>query len=111
MASSSSTPAGSGLGSQVPEKLTRENYLLWRAQTLPHFLGAGLYGYLDGSITAPEKLAVVKDKDGKDQTIQNPAYDAWIRQDQQVLGHILKNLSSDVRCLHLNCSCTLDKPR
>ena len=69
---------------------------MWRAQILPHFLGAGLYGYLDGSIPAPEKLITAKDKDGKEQDIPNPAYEAWVRQDQQVLGHILSNLTRDV---------------
>ena len=79
MASSSSTSTLSSLGPQVPEKLTRENYLLWRAQILPHFLGAGLYGYLSGSIPAPEKLITAKDKDGKEQDIPNPTYEAWVR--------------------------------
>lgn len=79
MASSSSNPTLFGLSSQVTEKLTKENYLLWRAQILPQFLGVGLYGYLDGSIPALEKLITAKDKEGKDQTITNPAYEAWVR--------------------------------
>ena len=96
MSSSSNPPTLSGLGYQISEKLTAENYLLWKAHILQHFLGAGLYGYLDDTIVEPEKLMVAKDKDGKDQAVPNLAHDAWVRQDQQVLGHIINNLSKEV---------------
>jgi hypothetical protein len=48
---------------QVTEKLTRENYLLWKAQVLPAIRGARLIGYLDGSITALEEKLQGKEKD------------------------------------------------
>uniref|UniRef100_A0A2N9H831 Retrotransposon Copia-like N-terminal domain-containing protein n=1 Tax=Fagus sylvatica TaxID=28930 RepID=A0A2N9H831_FAGSY len=34
-------------------KLTRENYLLWKAQIIPYLKGQHLYGFLDGSRPAP----------------------------------------------------------
>ncbi len=34
-------------------KLTRDNYLLWRAQIVPYLRGQHLYGFLDGSTVAP----------------------------------------------------------
>jgi hypothetical protein len=52
MASSSSTPSPSPFGSKVSEKLTRDNYLLWKAQVLPPIRGAQLEGMLDGSSKA-----------------------------------------------------------
>lgn len=30
-------------------KLTRDNYLLWKAQVVPYLKGLQLYGYMDGS--------------------------------------------------------------
>jgi hypothetical protein len=55
MASSSNTVPplfGSHHGSSVSEKLTRENYMLWKAQVLPTARGAQLLGILDGSVAA-----------------------------------------------------------
>jgi hypothetical protein len=34
-------------------KLTKDNYLLWRAQIVPYLRGEHLYGFLDGSTVAP----------------------------------------------------------
>jgi hypothetical protein len=39
----------------ISGKLTRENFLLWQTHVLPEIYGAQLFGYLDGSIEAPEK--------------------------------------------------------
>jgi hypothetical protein len=88
--SSFSSPGGSSLNFIISEKLTRENFLLWQTQVLPEIYGAQLYGYLDGSVVAPEKEAVVKDKDGVEQTISNPDYTRWVQQDQSVLGFLVK---------------------
>ncbi len=37
----------------VTIKLTRENYLLWKAQIVPYLRGQHLFGFLDGSQPAP----------------------------------------------------------
>ena len=34
-------------------KLTRENYLLWKAQIVPYLRDQHLYGFLDGSRSVP----------------------------------------------------------
>ena len=46
---SSSGSSQIGLNSQVTEKLTRTNYVLWRVQITPQLRGAGVFGYADGS--------------------------------------------------------------
>jgi hypothetical protein len=81
---SSTCPSSSSLNIAISEKLTLENFLLWQTQVLPEIYGAQLYGYLDGSIEAPEKEMNVKDKDGVETTITNPNYARWVAQDQYV---------------------------
>jgi hypothetical protein len=93
---SSSSYGSSSLNITVSEKLTRENFLLWQTQVMPEIYGVQLYGYLDGSIEAPEKEMTVKDKDGMETTIPNPNYRIWVAQDQSVLGFLVWNMSREV---------------
>ena len=92
----SSAAASSPLSGQITERLTRTNYVLWRTQITPQLRGAGFFGYVDGSMPEPAKAVVSKDKDGKEETIPNPLHQLWIREDQQVLGYLLNNLSKEV---------------
>ena len=94
MASSSSS--NSTLTGQITEKLTRTNFILWRTQITPQLRGAGVYGYVDGSTPEPAKTVVTKDKDGKETAAPNPLHPIWFREDQQVLGYLLNNLSKEV---------------
>jgi hypothetical protein len=55
-----------------------------------------LYGYLDGSIEAPEKEMTVKDKDSVEVTMANPDYLRWVAQDQSVLGFLVRNMGREV---------------
>jgi hypothetical protein len=63
---------------------------------LREIYGAQLYGYLDGSIEAPEKETMVKDKDGVEMNITNPDYARWVAQDQSVLGFLVQNMGREV---------------
>lgn len=96
MASSSSY--NSTLTGQITEKLTRTNFILWRTQITPQLRGAGVYGYVDGSTPEPAKTVVTKDKDGKETAAPNPLHPIWFREDQQVLGYLLNNLSKEYSC-------------
>lgn len=80
----------------VAEKLTRTNYVLWRAQVTPQLRGAGYFGYVDGTMPEPAQFIVKKDKDGKEETTPNPLYPIWFREGQQVLGYLLNNLTKEV---------------
>jgi hypothetical protein len=88
-------PVGS-LGESVSEKLTGENFMIWRAQVMPAIRGAQLVGYLDGSIKAPETDIISKDDKGEEVQIPNPVYARWILQDQTVLGYLLRNMTREV---------------
>jgi hypothetical protein len=77
MASSYSTPAvPASLSIAISEKLTRDNYRLWRAQVLPVIRAAQLEGFIDVSKRAPEKTLEVK-KDSKKVVVPNPEYVTW----------------------------------
>jgi hypothetical protein len=89
-------PAGGSLGESVSEKLTTENFMIWKAQFMPAIRGAQLAGYLDGSEEEPEKDIATKDNDGKEVKIRNPEYTRWIAQDQSVLGYLLRNMTREV---------------
>jgi hypothetical protein len=95
-AGSSSSPGGTLQNITISEKLTRENYLLWQTQALSEIYDAQLYGYLDGSIEAPEKETTVKDKDGVEARIPNPDYARWVAQDQSVLGFLVRKMDREV---------------
>lgn len=86
----------SSLSHLVTEKLTRENFILWKAQVLPDVCGAQLMGYLDGSTKAPLENLVEKKTDGSTVETSNPAYALWLAHDQQVLSYILTSLSKEV---------------
>ena len=93
MASSSSSSAPIQLGPIVSEKLTRDNYVLWKAQFLPAVRGAELMEILEGTSKAPPKT--VEDEKTK-QMVRNPEYTSWNVKDQQLLGYLLNSITKDV---------------
>jgi hypothetical protein len=89
MVSSSATTTNLLLGHAISEKLSKNNYLLWKAQVLPVVRGARLEGYLTGASKAPTEF--INDKEDK---TANPAHEVWVALDQQVLGFILSSVCS-----------------
>jgi hypothetical protein len=83
------------LGPLVSEKLTRDNFLLWRAQFMPVLRGAQLMRYLDEKTEIPpEKITILGD-DKKLATVPSPEYSVWVAQDQQVLAYLLNSLTNE----------------
>jgi hypothetical protein len=77
MSTSSSSSTTNSLGQFVAEKLSRYNYIIWKAQILVVVHGARLDGYLDGTIMTPSKTVQAEQVD-KTTTIEaNPAYANW----------------------------------
>ena len=74
MASSSTTSAPPALGPPASEKLTRDNYHLWRAQVLPAICSAQLMGILEGKTRAPPQLLEVENTEKKKDLVPNPEY-------------------------------------
>jgi hypothetical protein len=61
----------------VSKKLTRENYILWKAQVLTAIRGARLDEFLDGSASVPNKTIQVEQADKTRKDEENPAYTLW----------------------------------
>jgi hypothetical protein len=76
-------------------RLTKANYLLWRAQLLPHLRGNGLMGYLDGTNAAPDQQVPASSAAGA-MLIINPNYTAWYNKDQQILSGLLSSMSEEI---------------
>jgi hypothetical protein len=85
MASSSSTPT---LTRPVSEKLTRDNFTLWKAQVIPAIRGA-----IDETVKAPPTEIDGEEANTK---LSNPAYEAWMAQDQSLLSYINSLMSREV---------------
>jgi hypothetical protein len=99
MVSSSSTPAiPASLAIPVSEKLTHDNYQLWRAQVLPAIHAAQLEGFINGSEKSLEKILEVE-KDSKKMMVPNPDYTVWRVRDQHVLTYLVTSVKrSTGRC-------------
>jgi hypothetical protein len=95
MAASSSTAAAITL-MPVSEKLTRSNFVVWKAQVLTVLRGAQLTEFLDSSnLALAEKLKVKVQKE-KAKEVLNPAFASWKTQEQQVISYLLTFVSRDV---------------
>jgi len=93
----SSSPYGApSLGPPVSEKLTRDNFRLWKAQVLPAIRGAQLLGILEGKTPAPPKTIAVENAEKKKMIVPNEEYDKWLAKDQQLLGYLINSVAKDV---------------
>jgi hypothetical protein len=79
----------------VTIRLTKANYLVWRAQLLPYLRSTKLLGFLDGTIPPPPKQIASSTEAGAD-LVSNPEYDQWFHQDQQVLSGLLSSMSEEI---------------
>ena len=92
-------PSLASLGHTITEKLTRDNFLVWKAQVLLHVRAAAMKGYLDGSIEEPAAVIVTEKETNRKKEITetpNPEHAIWVTQDQQVLTFLLASLSHEV---------------
>ena len=80
----------STMGLNVPIKLTRENFLLWKTQLFPVLNCNDLAHILTQDPPVPTAT------NSADDIIVNPAYQAWRKKDQQVLSILVTSLSENI---------------
>ncbi|XP_071676645.1 uncharacterized protein [Lolium perenne] len=106
-AGSSSSGGQSGpfnFANLIPIKLSTESYLFWKAQVVSVLRSHLLFGYVDGSFPAPSQTVPNPQAAdaGAPPVIVNPAYVAWLQQDQAILSSILAtSTESVVGMIHL----------
>jgi hypothetical protein len=88
--------ANTTLTQSISEKLSRENYILWKAQVLAVVRGARLDGFLDGSTSASSKTVEVRQTYNTTKTKENPAYASWYVQHQLLLSFLLNSVTKEV---------------
>ncbi|XP_073357742.1 uncharacterized protein [Aegilops tauschii subsp. strangulata] len=93
--SSSSASHTIPLGSPPQEKLTRNNFLMWKAVVLPQIKGARTAHHLDPASQAPPETLTIT-KDGKEEQIANFARVLWYAQQQQLQGFLMGSLSREI---------------
>ncbi|XP_019157306.1 PREDICTED: uncharacterized protein LOC109153873 [Ipomoea nil] len=108
-ASTPSPAAGNTLAGAhhyVTMKLTSKKFLFWRMQLLPFLRGQELTGFVDGSHPCPSEMITADSSTGSSSTtttsaalVQNPAYHAWVKQDQTIVSLLISSMSDEV--LHL----------
>ena len=91
--------------SLVTVKLTKDNYLLWRAQVTPYLRGQQLFGHVDGTIIAPPKFITTSAPSSTTPVqIENPAYSQWFTKDQVILSILVSSLSEGILSQVINCT-------
>lgn len=93
---SSSSQVVLNLGAPPAEKLTKGNFLLWKAQVMPALRGAQVTGLLDGTDAAPPAMVEQQQSDKSMVAVPNPLYAPWLSKDQQVLSYLMNSLSKEV---------------
>jgi hypothetical protein len=81
----------------APLQNLKDSYRVWKAQLIPFFHGQGLFGCIDGTITAPPKeVLIVHSKPGTSSSTSNPLYEHWQRQDAIVVAIIFSTISENI---------------
>uniref|UniRef100_A0A2N9GAK2 Reverse transcriptase Ty1/copia-type domain-containing protein n=1 Tax=Fagus sylvatica TaxID=28930 RepID=A0A2N9GAK2_FAGSY len=88
-------------------KLTRDNYLLWKAQIIPYLRGQHLYGFIDGTKPAPASSLAVPNS-GTTAALPNPDFYIWHTQDQMILSALISSLSETVLAHVVKCNTSRD---
>uniref|UniRef100_A0A2N9FQZ5 Uncharacterized protein n=1 Tax=Fagus sylvatica TaxID=28930 RepID=A0A2N9FQZ5_FAGSY len=84
-------------------KLTRDNYLLWKAQIVPYLRGQHLFAFLNGSRSAPPPSFPTQHAEAI-ALVPNPEFQAWHLQDQLILSALISSLSKNILAHVVKCS-------
>ena len=75
----------------APLKFTSSNFWYWKLQFQTLFIGYDLQGFIDGTNPCPPKYIITDTSN-----TLNPAYHAWIRQDQLILNALIGAINHSI---------------
>ena len=84
-------------------KLTRDNYLLWKAQIVPYLKGQHLFGFIDGTQPPPPQFLPLSTTESS-QPRPNPDFLQCQSQDQLILSALISSLSENILAYVVKCS-------
>jgi hypothetical protein len=70
----------------ITTKLAAETHQLWRAQVVSLLRSNLLHGYVEGTFPCPSSTLSETKEGGVVETQPNPAFAAWVQQDQAILS-------------------------
>uniref|UniRef100_A0A2N9J5B9 Integrase catalytic domain-containing protein n=1 Tax=Fagus sylvatica TaxID=28930 RepID=A0A2N9J5B9_FAGSY len=88
-------------------KLTRDNYLLWKAQVVPYLKGQHLFRFVDGSHPCPSQVVASASSDST-AVLLNSEFTKWQLQDQLILSALISSLSEKVMTHVVKCTTSRD---
>uniref|UniRef100_A0A2N9E542 Retrotransposon Copia-like N-terminal domain-containing protein n=1 Tax=Fagus sylvatica TaxID=28930 RepID=A0A2N9E542_FAGSY len=103
----SSTHSLSPLHHLITIKLTRDNYLLWKAQIVPYLKGQHLFSFIDGSQSSPPQFLPLTSNENSQPSL-NPDFLTWQTQDQMILSAFISSLSENILAYVVKCSTSRD---
>ncbi|KAL5754413.1 hypothetical protein ACOSP7_022633 [Xanthoceras sorbifolium] len=74
-------------------KLTRDNFVHWRAQILPAIRALALEKYINGGKLCPKKFVEVIAANGTRESVISEYFVAWYRADQLLLCWLMSTVS------------------
>ena len=86
-------------------KLTRDNYLLWKAQIVPYLRGQHLFGFIEGTQSPPPQFLPSTTEFSQQ---PNPAFLQCHAQDQLILSALIPSLSETILAHVVKCSTSFE---
>ena len=88
-------------------KLTRDNYLLWKAQVMPYLKGQHLFKFVDGSHPCPSQVVAFAST-ASAAVVLNSEFTKWQLQGQLILSALISSLSEKVMTHVVKCTTSRD---
>ncbi|KAL5841915.1 hypothetical protein ACOSQ3_012518 [Xanthoceras sorbifolium] len=90
-------------------KLTRDNFVHWRAQVLPAIRALELDEYINGEKSCPSKFVeLIFDNSGEKEIVVNDKYVDWRRSDQLLLCWLMSTVSEGLIGEVTDCNTSLE---
>lgn len=83
----------------ILEKLTQDNYILYRFLMIPFLEGQNLFRYVDGTTPRPPQF-ILNTTLGL--LVANPYYQSWYHQDRMIFNAIISTLSVEALPISLD---------